>query len=163
MARGAKGFNNGFGQLVGISRPGLNWSTAPWMVPVAHSLVALPLVIRSLSPALNAIPNDLHASAGVLGARAYQVFWQVDLPLLRRPLITSLIFSFTISLGEFGATTFLTRPDAPTIPIAIFRYLSQPGGLNYGQAMAMATILLLVFTIGIIIIEKIRLPGVESF
>ena len=65
------------------------------------------------------------------------------LPILRRAALTAAIFAFTISLGEFGATLLISRPEYPTIPVAIERFLSQPGGLNYGQAMAMATLLML--------------------
>jgi thiamine transport system permease protein len=72
-------------------------------------------------------------------------------------------FAFTVSLGEFGATALLTRPEYPTIPIAIYRFLSQPGGLNYGQAMAMATILMVLATVGILLIERLRLPGAREF
>ena len=71
-------------------------------------------------------------------------------------MIVSTIFALTISLGEFGASSFLTRPDYPTLPIAIFRYLSQPGALNYGQAMAMSTILMLVCAGGIFLIERVQ-------
>jgi thiamine transport system permease protein len=160
---GASAVTMGLGLLLAFTRPPLNWAAFPWMIPAAHTLVALPLVLRTLLPALASIPPSLRQSAAVLGADPLRAFLQVDLPLLRRPLITSLIFSFTVSLGEFGATTFLARPEYPTIPIAIFRYLSQPGALNYGQAMALSTILLLLFLLGMLLIEKLRLPGMEVF
>jgi thiamine transport system permease protein len=59
-------------------------------------------------------------------------------------------------LGEFGASTFLVRPDYPTMPVAIFRYISQPGALNYGQALAMSTILMLVCALGIFVIDRLH-------
>ena len=65
--------------------------------------------------------------------------------------------------GEFGATLLITRPEYPTIPVAIERFLSQPGGLNYGQAMAMATILMALTTVSILLIEKFRLPNNNDF
>jgi thiamine transport system permease protein len=75
--------------------------------------------------------------------------------LIGRALISAALFSFTLSLGEFGATSFIARLDNPTLPIAIFRYLAQPGALNYGQAMAMATILILVCGLSLILLEKL--------
>ena len=74
--------------------------------------------------------------------------------LLSRPLLVGGLFAFTISIGEFGATTFIARPDNPTVPVAIFRYLAQPGGLNYGQAMAMATILIIICAVSIGLFES---------
>jgi thiamine transport system permease protein len=68
-----------------------------------------------------------------------------------------------VALGDFGATALVYRPDYPTLPVTIYRFLSQPGGLNYGQAMAMATILMLVTGSAILAIEKLRLPGAGEF
>ena len=59
--------------------------------------------------------------------------------------------------------SLVVRPEYPTLPIAIARFLSQPGGLNYGQAMAMATILMLVCGLAILFIERLRLPGAGEF
>ncbi len=160
---GSSAVTMGMGLLLAFTRPQTNWAAFPILIPIAHSLVALPLVLRTLSPAVQSIPEAYHQAAAVLGANPLRIFRQVDLPLLRRALVSSLIFSFTVSLGEFGATSFLSRPEYPTIPIAIFRYLAQPGGLNYGQAMALATILLVVFSLGIVLIEKLRLPGSDWF
>ncbi len=130
---------------------------SPWFVPIVHTLVALPFVIRTLQPALASIPERLRQAAAVLGASPFRVWQNVDWPILSRATLTAATFAFTISLGEFGATLLLTRPEYPTIPIAIQRFLTQPGGLNYGQAMAMSTILMGVTMIGILVIEKIRL------
>jgi thiamine transport system permease protein len=87
----------------------------------------------------------------------------VDWPIIWRASLAAATFAFTVSLGEFGATALLTRPEYPTIPIAIYRFLSQPGGLNYGQAMAMATVLMVLATLGILFIERLRLPSEREF
>ena len=72
-------------------------------------------------------------------------------------------FAFAISLGEFGATLFIARPDTPTVPIAIDRLLSQPGALNFAQAMAMSTILMVLSVASMLIIERWRTPGSQAF
>jgi thiamine transport system permease protein len=139
------------------------WLTSPWLVPFAHTLVALPFVIRALQPAIASIPQRLRQAASSLGASPLEVWKNIDLPILRRATLAAATFAFTISLGEFGATLLISRPEYPTIPIAIERFLSQPGGLNYGQAMAMATILMLITIASILLIEKIRIPGTGEF
>ena len=156
---GASAVTLGLGFIVSFGR----LLTYPWLVPLAHTLVALPFVIRALQPALASIPDRLRQVAALLGASPFRVWQTVDWPILRRATLSAATFAFTISLGEFGATSLLTRPDYPTIPIAIYRFLSQPGGLNYGQAMAMATILMALTTAGIFVIEKMRLPGAGEF
>ena len=136
---------------------------SPWFVPIAHTLVALPFVIRTLQPALASIPERLRQAAATLGASPFRVWQTVDFPILSRATLSAATFAFTVSLGEFGATLLLTRPEYPTIPIAIQRFLSQPGGLNFGQAMAMATLLMLLTALAILAIEKLRLSDSGEF
>jgi thiamine transport system permease protein len=136
---------------------------SPWFVPVAHTLIALPFVIRTLQPALASIPERLRQAAATLGASPFRVWQTVDFPILSRATLSAATFAFTVSLGEFGATLLLTRPEYPTIPIAIQRFLSQPGGLNFGQAMAMATLLMVLTTLSILVIEKLRLSDSGEF
>jgi len=133
------------------------------LIPIAHSLIALPFVVRTILPAIRGIPESLREASRSLGANPLQVLLKVDLPIVLRSLLVSLVFAFTISLGEFGASSFLSNPQTPTIPVAIYRYISQPGALNYGQALAMSSLLLLVCGLGSLLIEKIRLPGEELF
>ena len=139
------------------------WLVSPLLVPFAHTLVALPFVIRTLQPAIASIPQRLRQAASSLGASPLEVWKNIDLPILRRATLAAATFAFTVSLGEFGATLLIARPEYPTIPVAIARFLSQPGGLNYGQAMAMGTILMLLTLLSILLIEKFRIPGTGEF
>ena len=156
---GASAVMLGLGFIISFGRS----LASPWFVPIAHTLVALPFVIRTLQPALASIPERLRQVASTLGASPFRVWQTVDFPILSRATFSAATFAFTVSLGEFGATLLLTRPEYPTIPIAIQRFLSQPGGLNFGQAMAMATLLMLLTTLAILIIEKLRLPNSGEF
>ena len=64
------------------------------------------------------------------------------------------VFAFAISLGEFGATSFIVRPNTTTIPIAIFRLLGRPG--TFGEAIAMAVVLMTVTALAALAIESVR-------
>jgi thiamine transport system permease protein len=50
----------------------------------------------------------------------------------------------------------LARPEKPTLPVAIFRFLSQPGALNYGQALAMATLLMGVCGLAVAVMQALE-------
>jgi len=160
---GASAVILGLGFLLTFNKPPWISGSFPILIPIAHSLIALPFVVRTILPAIQGIPNSLREAARVMGAKPWKVIREVDLPILLRAVIVSLAFSFTISLGEFGASSFLANARTPTIPVTIFRYISQPGALNYGQALAMSTLLLLTSAAGSLLIEKIRLPGEELF
>jgi thiamine transport system permease protein len=153
----------GLGFIIALNRPPFDFRASPILIPFAHTLVAFPFVVRSLSPALRSIKPRLRQAAGVLGASPMKIFRTVDLPLIGRALIVAATFAFTISLGEFGATALISRPENPTIPIMIYRFISQPGAINYGQAMALSTILMIVAATGLIIIERMRIANIGEF
>jgi len=152
----------GLGFIVVFNKPPFDPASFPLLVPLAHSLVALPFVVRTLLPALKSIPASLRQAAAVLGASPVRVWWEVDLPIIARAALVSAVFAFTVSLGEFGATSFLARPETPTLPVAIYRFIGQPGALNYGQALAMSTLLMVICGLGILLIERVRLPGLRE-
>jgi thiamine transport system permease protein len=153
----------GLGFIVALNQPPLNLRASPVLIPFAHTLVAFPFVVRSLTPSLRSIKPRLHQAAEVLGASPWYVFRTVDLPLIGRALLVAATFAFTISLGEFGATALISRPEYLTIPLMIYRFISQPGVINYGQAMALSTILMFVTAGGMVIIEQLRFAEIGEF
>ncbi len=153
----------GFGFIITLDKPPLNLRSSPLLIPIAHTLVAMPFVVRSILPALRAIPPSYQEAARILGASSWRVWRLIEIPLISRALIVGATFAFTTSMGEFGASLFVARPDTPTIPIVIFRLLGQPGALNYGQALAMSAILMAVSAMGFILIERLRTAGVGEF
>ncbi len=153
----------GLGFIIALNQPPLDLRSSLLLIPIAHTLVAFPFFVRSLSPALSSIQPRLRQSASLLGAAPMQVFRTIDLPLIGRSLLVATIFAFTISLGEFGATALISRPEYPTIPIMIYRFFSQPGGLNYGQALALSTILMIITAAGMLFIERFRVADIGEF
>jgi thiamine transport system permease protein len=153
----------GFGYIVALDEPPLNLRASPALVPLAHTLVALPFVVRSLLPVLRAIQPSLREAAAVLGASPWRVWLEIDLPIVVRAMLVGAVFAFTVSLGEFGATVLIARPQYPTLPVAIYRFLGQPGAANYGQALAMSTLLMLVCTAGFLAVERFRIGEIGEF
>lgn len=137
--------------------------TSFWIIPVAHSLIAMPFVVRTVLPVLRGLDPRLREAALTLGASPLRSWQEVDLPILSRTLAVAAAFAFTISLGEFGATLLVSRPDLPTIPVVIYRALGQPGMLNYGQALAMSTILMSIAALGLFAIERFRFRDIGEF
>lgn len=160
---GTSAITLGLGFIVALDRPPLDLRASPALVPIAHTLVAFPFVVRSLTPALRSIRPRLRQAASVMGASPRQVLRHIDLPLVGRALLVASIFAFTISMGEFGATALIARPEYPTVPIAIYRLLAQPGGLNYGQALALSTILMTITAAGMLALERFRIADVGEF
>jgi thiamine transport system permease protein len=153
----------GLGFIVALDKPPLDLRSSWMLVPLAHTLVAFPFVVRNLTPALRSIRPRIRQAAAVLGASPETVLRYIDIPMIGRAIFVAAIFAFTISLGEFGATSLIARPEFPTLPIAIYRLISRPGELNYGQALALSTILMVIAGGGMLIIDRMRLGEVGEF
>ena len=153
----------GFGFIIALDEPPLNLRSSWLIVPISHTLVALPFVIRSVLPSLRAIPYSLGEAARVLGARPVTKALTIDAPLISRGVAVGATFAFTVSMGEFGASLFVAQRESVTIPVVIYRLIGDPGLASYRQAMAMSVILMLVCAGGFLIIERLRVAGVAEF
>ena len=154
----------GFGILIALDEPPLDLRTSWWIVPIAHALIGTPFVIRTMVPALRHINPKIREVAATLGAAPHQVRRAIDLPIAMRGALVGAAFSFAVSIGEFGATSFLPRrPETLTAPIAMFRLLSTPGDLLRGQAMALSVILALIVATTVVVIESTKAGSEGSF
>ncbi|MFA9430892.1 ABC transporter permease [Egicoccus sp. AB-alg2] len=153
----------GFGFLLALARPPLDLRGSRLLIPAAQALIATPFVVRTLLPVLRSIDQRLRDAAATLGAAPRRVWREIDLPIVGRAVLAAAGFSFAIAVGEFGATVFLARGQTPTMPVAIFRLLGRPGVTNFGQAMAMSTILMLVTASAIALLDRLRVGQVGRF
>ncbi|MGW1837315.1 ABC transporter permease [Streptomyces sp. NPDC002067] len=153
----------GFGFLITLDKPPLDLRSSWWLVPLAQALVGVPFVVRTMLPVLRAVDGRLREAAAVLGASPWRVWREVDLPMVRRALLIAAGFAFAVSLGEFGATVFIARPDHPTLPVAVARLLGRAGELNYGQAMALSTLLMVMCAGALLALERLRTDHTGEF
>ena len=153
----------GFGFIIALDEPPLNLRASWLIIPISHTLVALPFVIRSVLPSLRAIPPSLREAAQTLGAKPIDTLLTIDLPLLGRGIAVGATFAFVVSMGEFGASLFVAQRESVTIPVVIYRLLGDPGFASYRQSLAMSVILMLVCAFGFVIIERLRIAGVGEF
>ena len=153
----------GFGFLIALDHAPFDFRASSWLVPIAQALVAIPFVVRIMTPVLRAIDPRLREAAATLGASPARVWREVDLPIVARAALVAAGFAFAISLGEFGATVFIVRPDAPTLPVLVYRLLGQPGPQNFGGAMAASVILMALTLVAILGIERFRVGSVGTF
>ena len=153
----------GFGFLIAFNNGIWNLSGSWTIIVMAHAVIAYPFVLRSILPVLRSMPPSLREAAQVLGASKRHIFIRIDLPILWRSIVVGLVFAFAVSLGELGATLLLHRPEHTTMPVAIFRYLSQPGESNLLQALSMSCVLMFVSAAGFITIERLRFRNLGGF
>ncbi len=157
MPLGVSAVTVGIGILLALDQPPLDLRTSRWIIPLAHALVGLPFVVRTVAPTLRGIDERLHETAAVLGTAPGRIWREIDVPIISRSVAVGAAFAFAISLGEFGATAFLPRgPDTLTAPLVLFRLLGTPGEALRGQALALAVVLMVITAAAVLVIERLR-------
>ncbi|MEO6867819.1 MAG: iron ABC transporter permease, partial [Gaiellales bacterium] len=149
----------GFGFLVALDRPPLDFRSSSLLVPIAQAMIATPLVVRMVLPVLRAADERLRQAAAVLGAGPAKVWASVDLPIMGRALGGATAFALATSFGEFGATTFVARPETVTLPVMIGRLISRPGVVNTGMALAAGVLLTLGCATIVLIVDVMSSRG----
>jgi thiamine transport system permease protein len=138
----------GIGLIITFDVDPIAWRSQWWLLPVVHAVIAFPLTTRTLHPAYIAIPTSLRHSATVLGASPLRAFISVEIPILKSALWRATGLSLAVSLGEFGATSFLSRSGTTTMPIAIGQLMGTVGQAPQQAAFALSATFILV-TIGV--------------
>jgi thiamine transport system permease protein len=144
----------GFGFLVAFDAEWFPLRSSWLIVPLAQALIALPMVIRMVYPALVSIGREPIEQAQLDGASGFQVWRFVESKMISGVLLTSLGFAALISIGEFGASSFLANGSQATIPTLLYRLISRPGEQNYGMAMAVSAILILLSSIVVYFVAR---------
>ena len=132
----------GFGFLVSFDAAWLPLRSSWLIVPLAQALIALPMVIRLVYPALVSIGKEPIEQASLDGASSWQIWRFVESGMIKRVLLTAAGYAAIISVGEFGASSFLAYGSEGTIPTLLFRLIARPGEQNYGMAMAVSAMLI---------------------
>jgi molybdate transport system permease protein len=112
---------------------------------IAAAVMAFPLFVRSVRLSIEAIPRELDEIAASLGARPWQRFWRVLLPLSLPGIAAGTTLAFAKALGEFGATiTFVSNipGETRTIALAIQSLTQVPNGDAGIWRLAIVSVLL---------------------
>jgi thiamine transport system permease protein len=152
----------GFGMLVTFDTAPVDWRASWWLVPLGHAMIAVPFVVRAALGVLRAVDPRLVEAAGTLGASPNRAWREVVVPHLWRPLATGAALAAAISLGEFGATSFLGRTGDETLPIVIDRLLGRTGGSFQAQGYAMAAVLAALTIVVVLVVDALAPDAVAG-
>ncbi len=133
----------GFGYLISFGSGPIPLRESWLVIPLVQALMALPLVIRLVYPALLSLGNDHREAASTAGANACQTWWHIESRMIRNVILTAIGYALIVSIGEFGAASLLAYGDQATLPTVLFALISRPGQTNYGMAMAVSACLIL--------------------
>lgn len=87
---------------------------------LGHSVMGLAYAAVVISARLQDLPPQLEEAAMDLGARPWQVFHLVTLPMISQSLASAWLLTFSLSLDDVVITAFLNGPGSTTLPLVIF-------------------------------------------
>ena len=140
-----------FALLRAFNAPPLRLVGTATAVIIAHAVIIFPFIVRALVPILESLDVRLTEMARSLGAGRFRVLRDIELPLVATGLIAGAVFAFALSLGEMSATLMLARPGLSTMPVAVYRFLSQH---SLGAPSAMSVVMIAVSAIAFILLER---------
>lgn len=95
----------------------------------------LPFAVLMLAPALTAIPEEMEAAAGSLGAGWFQTLTHVLLPMARPGLIGAGIVVLTLTLTDFAMPAILGGGTQDFIANAIYDQFFRTSDQGFGSAL----------------------------
>jgi putative spermidine/putrescine transport system permease protein len=123
---------------------------------LAHTALAVPFVVVSVSASLRTVDRNLELAAANLGATPRQTFLRVTLPIIVPGVIAGAIFAFITSWDEVVVSIFLTSARFRTLPVEMWEQVRQAVDPTVA---AVATTLLVVTTVLLVILLVVRRPA----
>lgn len=114
---------------------------------LGHLLLGLAYATVVIRARLQTLDPRLEEAAMDLGARPWQVFWLVTLPMIAQALLSAFLLTFTLSLDDVVLSAFLSGPGTTTMPLVIFSRARL--GLN-PSVNAVATLIIAVVAVGVV-------------
>jgi molybdate transport system permease protein len=112
---------------------------------VASAIVAFPLLVRAIRLAFTAVDPRLEHAARTLGARPWDAFFTISMPLARHGIIAGCVLAFARGMGEFGATIMIAGNipgQTRTIPLLVYSMLESPGGIVEAQRVVILSVVI---------------------
>ena len=112
---------------------------------LASAVVAFPLMVRPIRLAFSAIDDRLVQAARTLGAKPWDAFRSILLPLARPGILSGSILAFGRSMGEFGATIMIAGNipgETRTVPLLIYSMLETPGGMQQSVRIVIVSVII---------------------
>ena len=137
--------------LAGIGRP-------VWGLIMAHTLIAVPYVLRTTLAVLHNFDHRIEEAAAVLGASPVRVFFEVTLPLIRPGVFAGGVFAFIVSFDQFPVSLFLVVPKGETLPVVLFNYMK----FDLDGAIAAASMVSILLALSVVLVLE-RLIGLKAY
>ena len=146
-----------FGLIITYNQSFFDLRHTFFIILIVHVLLGLPFGYYLSSLALRSIAREIKEASNILGCSNNNFWHRIYLPLTKKYILAGIIFSYGISLGEFGSVAMLRGSQFYTMPVAIYQYLNKPGSYFLGHAYALSAILVITAFVIFYLLDKFRL------
>lgn len=129
-----------------------------WSIVLGHIILTFPFAVRFVSNSLMRYDAQFDEAAASLGARPWQVFWHITLPLVRPGLFAGGFFAFALSFDDFPITIFLVDDKTVPLPVAMYHYMEW----NLNPTLSAVSTILLLMAAGLALLIE-RVAGLDRF
>jgi len=123
---------------------------------VAHTVAAIPYIVRTVLATYRAVPPDLEESASILGASRAQVLWHLTLPMVRPGVFAGGLFAVLTSLDNLPLSFFFGNANTNTLPVVMLSYMENQFDPSIA---AISTVQMLIAIASLLVLDRIY--GVE--
>src|SRR5690349_13778941 len=123
---------------------GINGAYTRLGIVLVLVFVGLPFMVRAVQPVLEDIDVEAEEASASLGASRFQTFRHVILPALYPAMITGFALAFARSVGEYGSVVFISGNMPFKTEIAPILIVARLEEFAYGEATAIAVVLLII-------------------
>ena len=130
----------------------LHWQDARLTLVIAHGVITVPYIIRTVTASLMMVNRSLEEAARTLGATRFIVFWRVTLPQIASGVAAGGLFAFMVSFDNYPVTMWLANSEYSPVPLILMRQLVN---VFDPSVPAMSTIIILMAMVGVLLLEKL--------
>ena len=140
----------GFALLYFLSGLGLGISFTSLLI--AHTVAAIPYLVRTVLATYRAVPGELEEAASILGASRWQVLWFTTLPLVRPGIFAGGLFAVLTSLDNLPLSFFFGGASTNTLPVVMLSYMENQFDPSIA---AVSTVQMLVALVVLLLLDRV--------
>ncbi len=144
------------GWIGSLMPEGVKIAYTPLGITIALIFIGLPFVVRTVQPVLQDLESDMEEASVTLGAYRWRTFRKVILPELFPPLLTGFALAFARGIGEYGSVVFIAGNMPMKTEIAPLLIITKLEQYEYGQAAAIAVVLLIISFLLLLVINLLQ-------
>lgn len=129
-----------------------------WQLVIAHIVITLPYVMRTVMASLQMLDERLEAASRILGAGPFETMFKVTIPLAAHGIVAGAVFAFVTSFDNFPVSMWLVNAEYRTLPLTLFALIER----FLDPSIAAISSLTIAFSLVLAILVE-RLVGLRRF